>query len=90
MKWVGDLDVEKKHFVRYHLYSCQWLKLITCGYTCREQNIAEKITNLCKKDDRLPHQKSRVFFTSKWVGLPLELWFSRKALKFNYRIYAGY
>ena len=35
----------------------------------------------CKKDNRLPHQKSRFFIANKGVGLSLDVWHSRKAFK---------
>ena len=35
----------------------------------------------CRKGDRLPHQKSRFFIASRGVGLSLDVWPSRKALK---------
>ena len=34
-----------------------------------------------KKDDRLPHQKSKFFIASKGVGLTLDIWPLKKALK---------
>ena len=37
--------------------------------------------NICKKDDRAPHHKSRFFIASQGVGLSLDTCLSRKALK---------
>ena len=37
--------------------------------------------NICKKDDRAPHHKSRFFIVSQGVGLSLDTCLSRKALK---------
>ena len=37
--------------------------------------------NICKKDDRAPHHKSRSFIESQGVGLSLDTCLSRKALK---------
>ena len=42
---------------------------------------AQKRMTIIKKDDRLPHQKSIFFITSKGVGLSLDIWPSGKALK---------
>ena len=69
----------------------QWLKLITCSYTCCT-NVVQKIITMCKKDDRSPHQKSRFFISSKGVGLSLDAWPSRKTWKHLYalRVYACY
>ena len=39
------------------------------------------ICNICKKDDRAPHHKSRFFIVSQGVGLSLDNCLSRKALK---------
>ena len=36
---------------------------------------------MCKQDESLSHQKSRLFIASKRVGLSLDIWCSRKALK---------
>ena len=36
---------------------------------------------MCKKGDSLPHQKSRFFIASTGLGLSLNIWGSRKALK---------
>ena len=37
--------------------------------------------NICKKDDRALHHKSRFFIVSQGVGLSLDNCLSRKALK---------
>ena len=37
--------------------------------------------NICKKDDRATHHKSRFFIASQGVGLSLDTCLSRKALK---------
>ena len=37
--------------------------------------------NICKKDDRASHHKSRFFIASQGVGLSLDTCLSRKALK---------
>ena len=37
--------------------------------------------NICKKDDRALHHKSRFFIVSQGVGLSLDTCLSRKALK---------
>ena len=41
--------IKKKKIIRYYLsfflkkkYSYQWLKLMSCGYTCREQILHRK------------------------------------------------
>ena len=74
---------EKKHFLKHHfngintslfLKKCyQWLKLITCSYTCREYTVEKKMI-MCKKDEyalrqssiKLPHfyckRRSRFIF----------------------------
>ena len=83
MKWIGDPDMKKKHFLKHHfngintslfLKKCyQWLKLITCSYTCREYTVEKKMI-MCKKDEyplressiKLPHfyckRRSRFIF----------------------------
>ena len=43
------LGHEKKHFVRYHLNSYGWLKLMTHSYTCREQILHRKLWLCVKK-----------------------------------------
>ena len=53
---------------------------MTCSYICREQIVYRKRWLSVKKDDRPPHQK-RLFIASKGVGLSLDIWPSRKALK---------
>ena len=49
MKWMGTYTWQKKYFIRYYLSlkkkeknSYQWLKLMSCGYTCREQILHRK------------------------------------------------
>ena len=49
---------------------------MTYSCTCREQILhrkrwLEESSKLFKKDDKLLHQKSRSYITSKGVGLPL-------------------
>ena len=39
------------------------------------------LVTMCKKCNRLPHQKSRFFIASKEVAFTLAIWPSRKALK---------
>ena len=41
----------------------------------------KKKKNICKKDERAPHHKSRFFIGSQGVGLSLDTFLSRKALK---------
>ena len=74
----------KKSFVRYHLFhiffiNCyQWLKLMTCSYTWREQILRRKRWLCLKKDDR---QKSRFFYCkqrNRFIFRHLSL---KKALK---------
>ena len=45
------------------------------------------MTTMCKKDDRPPHPKRKFFIASKQVGLSLDIWPYRKALKRLIRIY---
>ena len=44
---------------------------MTCSNNCREHILQKKTTVL--KNDKLPHQKSRFFITSKGVDLSLDV-----------------
>ena len=36
---------------------------------------------MCKQDESLSHQKSRLFIASKRVGLSLDIWLLKESLK---------
>ena len=74
-----DKGLRNGKTIRYHLNSYGWLKLMTCSNNCREHILQKKTTVL--KNDKLPHQKSRFFITSKGVDLSLDVWPLRKTLK---------
>ena len=54
MKWIGDSDMKKKHFVRYHSYLLFFKKIVIDELNqCLVVTFVKEVTYCTEKDDNV-------------------------------------